>query len=140
MKFEQLLTLFQATHRELQKRAARSVDIALVIRNWLFGWYIVEFEQDGTDRAELYGKNLINRLSEELKNLGLKGVSSTNLKQCRIFYSSYGEIGQALPDQSLDQSTGWQKIRKYRDTSRISRRPQEVKFKLLSPGTEVKSI
>jgi predicted nuclease of restriction endonuclease-like (RecB) superfamily len=111
MKFEQLLTLFQETHRELQHRAARSVDIALVIRNWLFGWYIVEFEQGGADRAELYGKNLINRLSEELKNLGLKGVSSTNLKQCRIFYSSYREIGQALPDQSLGQSTGWQKIR-----------------------------
>jgi len=111
MKFEHLLTLFQETHRELQKRAARSVDIALVIRNWLFGWYIVEFEQGGADRAELYGKNLINRLSEELKNRGLKGVSSTNLKQCRIFYSSYKEIGQALPDQSLDQSTGWQKIR-----------------------------
>jgi predicted nuclease of restriction endonuclease-like (RecB) superfamily len=111
MKFEQLLTLFQETHRELQQRAARSVDIALVIRNWLFGWYIVEFEQGGADRAELYGKNLINRLSEELKNLGLKGVSSTNLKQCRIFYTSYREIGQALPDQSLGQSTGWQKIR-----------------------------
>lgn len=29
MKFEQLLTLFQETHRELQKRAAQSVDIAL---------------------------------------------------------------------------------------------------------------
>ena len=45
MKFEQLLTLFQETHRELQQRAARSVDIALVVRNWLFGWYIVEFEK-----------------------------------------------------------------------------------------------
>ncbi|MCX5829025.1 MAG: PDDEXK nuclease domain-containing protein [Deltaproteobacteria bacterium] len=111
MKFEQLLTLFQETHRELQKRAARSVDIALVIRNWLFGWYIVEFEQGGAARVELYGKNLINRLSEELKSLGLKGVSSTSLKQCRIFYSSYREIGQAVPDQSLGQSTGWQKIR-----------------------------
>jgi len=32
MKFEQLLTLFQETHLELQKRAAQSVDIALVIR------------------------------------------------------------------------------------------------------------
>lgn len=111
MKFEQLLTLFQETHLELQKRAVRSVDIALVIRNWLFGWYIVEFEEGGADRAELYGKNLINRLSEELKGLGLKGVSSTSLKQCRVFYTAYREIGQALPDQSLGKSTGWQKIR-----------------------------
>ena len=67
-----MLPIFHDTHRELQTRAARSVDIALVIRNWLFGWYIVEFEQGGADRAELYGKNLNNRLSEELKGLGLK--------------------------------------------------------------------
>lgn len=111
MKFEQLLTLFHETHRELQTRAARSVDIALVIRNWLFGWYIVEFEQGGADRAELYGKNLINRLSAELKGLGLKGVSPTSLKQCRSFYTAYREIGQALSDQSSSQSIGWQKIR-----------------------------
>ena len=113
MQFEQLLTLFQETHRELQNRAARSVDIALVVRNWLFGWYMVEFEQAGADRAEHYGKSLINRLSGELKSLGLKGVSPTSLKQCRAFYTAYREISQALSDQSTatEQSTGWQKIR-----------------------------
>ena len=100
MQFEQLLTLFQETHRELQNRAARSVDIALVVRNWLFGWYMVEFEQAGADRAEHYGKNLINRLSAELKGLGLKGVSPTSLKQCRAFYTAYREISQTLSDQS----------------------------------------
>ena len=111
MKFEQLLILFQETHRELQNRAARSVDIALVVRNWLFGWYMVEFEQAGADRAELYGKNLINRLSEELKGLGLKGVSSTSLKQYRAFYTAYKEISQAVSDPSSGQNTWWQKIR-----------------------------
>jgi predicted nuclease of restriction endonuclease-like (RecB) superfamily len=111
MEFIQLLTLFQETHRELQNRSARSVDIALVVRNWLFGWYIVEFEQAGADRAELYGKNLINRLSAELKTLGLKGVSSTSLKQFRAFYSAYQNIGQTLPDQCLTQTTDWQNIR-----------------------------
>jgi predicted nuclease of restriction endonuclease-like (RecB) superfamily len=111
MQFEQLLTLFQETHRELQNRAARSVDIALVVRNWLFGWYMVEFEQAGADRAEHYGKNLINRLSAELKSLGLKGVSPTSLKQCRAFYTAYREISQTLSDQSTAESTEWQKIR-----------------------------
>ena len=110
MEFEQLLTLFKETHQELQKRAARSVDITLVIRNWLFGWYIVEFEQGEATRAELYGKKLINRLSSELKAAGLTGVSATSLKQCRVFYTAYREIGQALPDQSLNASTGWQEI------------------------------
>ncbi len=100
MNYKQLLILFKDTHRELQHKAARSVDTALVIRNWLFGWYIVEFEQGGAERTELYGKNLMNRLSQELKSIGLKGVSKTSLKQCRTFYLAYDKIGQAVPDQS----------------------------------------
>lgn len=111
MKIEQLLTLFHETHPELQTRAARSVDISLVIRNWLFGWYIMEFEQGGADRAKLYGKNLANRLSEELKGLGLKGVSPASLKQCRSSYTAHGEIVQTLSDQSSSHSIGWQNIR-----------------------------
>ncbi len=106
MEFEQLLTLFKETHQELQKRAARSVDITLVIRNWLFGWYIVEFEQGDATRAELYGKKLIDRLSAELKAAGLTGVSPTSLKQCRVFYNAYREIGQALPVESLNENAG----------------------------------
>lgn len=110
MKFEQLLTLFQETHRELQQRAARSVDIALVIRNWLFGWYIVEFEQGGADRAELYGKRLIKRIAEELTARLGRGFSKRSLEQYRRFYDCYREIAQALPAQSLDNSLGWKKI------------------------------
>ena len=39
--FENLIKLFEQTQNELQRQAARSVDIGLVVRNWLFGWYIV---------------------------------------------------------------------------------------------------
>lgn len=102
MNYQQLLALFKETHRELQQRAARSVDISLVIRNWLFGWYIVEFEQGGAERAELYGKRLIDKLSRELKTLGVKGISSTSLRQCRTFYLAYNKIGQTVPAQSSD--------------------------------------
>ncbi|MBI4683809.1 MAG: DUF1016 family protein [Nitrospirae bacterium] len=109
MKFEQLLTLFQETHLELQKRAARSVDIALVIRNWLFGWYIVEFEQGGADRAELYGKRLIERIADELTARLGRGFSKRSLEQYRRFYDCYREIAQAVPAQSLES---WQEIRK----------------------------
>ena len=105
MKFDQLIKLFQKTHKDLQAQAVHSVDIALVVRNWLFGWYIVEFEQGGAGRSELYGKELINRLSNELKKRGLKGISPTNLKQCRSFYSAYREIGQTASDQSLETET-----------------------------------
>jgi predicted nuclease of restriction endonuclease-like (RecB) superfamily len=101
MDFEKLLTLFKETHLELQNRAARSVDISLVVRNWLFGWYLVEFEQAGADRSEIYGKKLIDRVAESLKKHGLKGVSATNLRKFREFYLVYSEIQQAVPVESF---------------------------------------
>ncbi len=109
-ELEKLVDLFSATQAAMQAQAARSVDIALVVRNWMFGWYIVEYENGGAGRAELYGKKLIKRLSEELKTLGFKGVSQTSLKQYRLFYESYKEIGQALPDQSLNNVECIEKI------------------------------
>ena len=68
--FEKLVSLFEHTHSTMQARAVRSVDIALVVRNWLFGWYIVEFEKGGSERAEMYGKALIDRLAIRLKGNG----------------------------------------------------------------------
>ena len=102
LEFGKLLELFKQTQTTMQTQAARSIDTSLVVRNWLFGWYIVEFENGGAERTELYGKKLLQRLSTDLKQLGLKGVSLTNLKQFRFFYETYKEIGQALPDQSLE--------------------------------------
>jgi len=78
------------------------VNIALVVRNWLFGWYIVEFEKGGAKRTELYGKKRIKQLSEELGRRGLKGVSAKNLKQFRLFYLTYQKIGQTVSAQSLE--------------------------------------
>ncbi len=96
--FENLVELFEQTHRTLQQRAARSVDLTLVVRNWLFGWYIVEYEQCGEDRAR-YGSRLLASLSNRLKVLGMKGNSPTRLKLYRSFYQQHKEIGPALSDQ-----------------------------------------
>ena len=108
--FIKLVELFQSTNTEMQKRVATSINISLVVRNWLFGWYIVEFEQSGASRKELYGTRLIQRLAEKLKVTGLKGVSVTNLKKFRNFYSEYKEIRQALPDQSLVEDISLKKL------------------------------
>lgn len=102
MKLGGLVGLFEQTQTAMQTQAARSMDIALVVRNWLFGWYIVEFENGGADRAELYGKALIKRLAEELKTSGLKGMSQTNLRKFREFYLAYPKIQQALPVTSSE--------------------------------------
>lgn len=101
---DELIKIFEQTHRTMKNQAARSVDIALVVRNWLFGWYITEFENGGADRKVLYGKELIKNLSEKLtSNLG-KGFSKRSLEQYRRFYLTYSEIAQALPAQSLPKT------------------------------------
>ncbi len=99
MNFEQLVTLCQQTHEEVQQRAVRAVDLSLVIRNWLFGGYIVEFEQRGADRAA-YGTSLMDALTARLRPLGIKGVSATRLRLYRSFYLVYHQIGPAVSDQS----------------------------------------
>ena len=40
--FERLVVLCQRTHEETRRSAVRAIDRSLVVRNWLFGWYIVE--------------------------------------------------------------------------------------------------
>ena len=103
-EFQQLVDLCKQTHQEMQRRASRSVDAYLVARNWLFGWYIVEYEQKGADRAE-YGAQLIKRLSEELgKQLG-KGFSSRALEQCRKFYMTRKKISQTVSAEFKDGMT-----------------------------------
>ncbi len=112
--FDALVQLCHLTHQEMQYRASRTVDTYLVVRNWLFGWYVVEFENGNASRAELYGKSLIVSLADTLKKAQIKGVSATSLKLCRTFYLNYPsalqslpkeliEIGQSLPDQSFPE-------------------------------------
>lgn len=98
-----LVQALNATHQRLQTQAARSVDTALVVRNWLFGWHIVEFENGAAQRQELYGKSLVDKLSIELMAQGIKGVSPTNLRLCRSFYQSFREIQQTLSVESFQE-------------------------------------
>ncbi len=100
LTLQDLVARLEATHQRLQLQAARSVDIALVVRNWLFGYYIVEFEKGSAGHAELYGKKLIDRLAASLTERGLKGISPTNLRKFRAFYEAYPEIQQTVSVES----------------------------------------
>ena len=95
-EFERLVELCRRAHEETRRSAARAVDRSLVVRNWLFGWYIVEYEGGGSARRELYGKELINRLSDRLRANGIKGCSPTSLRKCREFYQVFIEIQQTV--------------------------------------------
>jgi predicted nuclease of restriction endonuclease-like (RecB) superfamily len=111
--FTDLLQVLTHTHRSLQQQAARSVDVALVVRNWLFGWYIVQFEQGNAEHAVLYGKKLMQRLAEGLSSRGISGASPTSLRQCRSFFLAYEKMQQTASVESLPEvlkqhfSLGW---------------------------------
>jgi hypothetical protein len=98
--FQQLVDICQRTNEEMRLRAAKAVDLSLVVRNWLFGCHIVEFENGGAERSALYGKKLISQLSARLRQGGIKGVSPTNLRKFREFYLAYPEIQQTVSVKS----------------------------------------
>ena len=45
MNFNQLTKTLLVTHNEFYQNAVKAINIGLTLRNWLFGFYIVEFEQ-----------------------------------------------------------------------------------------------
>lgn len=92
--FELLVNSIQLTHHSLQQNGLRTINKHLTIRNWLVGYYIVEFEQKGSDKAK-YGTNLLTELS---KSINIKGLSETSLKLNRQFYSTYPQLGNIIPD------------------------------------------
>lgn len=101
MKFDQLVTSIEQTHKHFQQQAAKAVNVSLTIRNWLIGFYIVEFEQNGTERAA-YGEMLIQKLVDQIQ---IKGLGETNLKTMRIFYQAYpffdASIRSLMPQNEL---------------------------------------
>jgi predicted nuclease of restriction endonuclease-like (RecB) superfamily len=85
---EDLIHNIAITHRHFQLQAVKAINRALTIRNWMIGWYIVEFEQQGKDKAQ-YGSALLNTLA---KKLAIKGLVSAELSRCRQFYLYYPQI------------------------------------------------
>lgn len=102
MKFTELIQSIYDTHDYLQNKAISAVNQSLTIRNWLIGLYIVEYEQNGEDRAK-YGAKLIPSIAQELKERKVKGLAFRNLNYCRLFYQVYPRIIEVLDRQSLPE-------------------------------------
>jgi predicted nuclease of restriction endonuclease-like (RecB) superfamily len=95
LNLQKLISQIQSLDTSLKQEANKAVNRLLTMRNWLIGYYIVEYEQKGEDKAK-YGNNLLNILS---RSLDIKGLSETNLKINRLFYISYPQIRQILPNE-----------------------------------------
>jgi predicted nuclease of restriction endonuclease-like (RecB) superfamily len=101
--FDSLVTSIIQIHQEAQAFATKAVNIGLTLRNWFIGHRIVEFEQNGADRAG-YGENLITTLSQRLATHGLSQVTPRELRRYRKLYQVYPQIWQSVTAKSLEAS------------------------------------
>lgn len=95
MKFEILADAIKRINDKAGNAAKSAVNQLMTLRNWAIGYYIVEYEQGGSDRAE-YGTHLLKNLEKEIAQ---KGMNSTLFKHCRNFYLLYPQIGATVSDQ-----------------------------------------
>lgn len=73
---------------DARKQLAVAVNNVLVETYWHIGKHIVEYEQNGNERAE-YGSGLLNRLSRDLTERYGRGFNRNNLQYMRKFYTVF---------------------------------------------------
>lgn len=88
MNFKELIIALSKINEELREQSIRAVNTSLTLRNWFFGFYILEFEQNGKDRAG-YGKALLAKIAAEMNALGIPNTDERELRRYRQFYITY---------------------------------------------------
>lgn len=98
--FEHLTQLVEQVHNSAYSSSVKAINRFATIRNYIIGFYIVEYEQDGSDRAK-YGDKLLKRLAERINK---RGINETLLKVSRAFYLNYPQIQSYLAGKSATSS------------------------------------
>ena len=91
--FEGLVSQIERTNDALRNNARLVINRHVTAKAWLTGYYIVVYEQNGSDRAK-YGERLLQNLA---KRLGNQYALST-LKLYRLFYLTYSQLGSVISD------------------------------------------
>ena len=86
--FEILETKVIKLLENARSQIVTNINTTMVYTNFEIGRYIVEYEQNGKDRAE-YGKSVLKNLSQKLSNRFGRGYSEDNLSNMRKFYLCY---------------------------------------------------
>ena len=95
-RYSQLVSAIASLNTQMVTRVATVANQALVLRNWIVGAYIVEFEQNGADRAK-YGARLLETLAEDLASKSVNGLGVGVLGRCRQLFLAYPKIGDRIP-------------------------------------------
>lgn len=86
--YEQLISNIGDILTAGRKRVATAINSVLVQSYWAIGQHIVEYEQNGNERAE-YGSKLLDRLSSDLKERYGVGFNRNNLQYMRKLYTAF---------------------------------------------------
>ena len=86
--YDSLLCNIGSELRRGRERAVSAVNAAMVETYWHIGQYIVEFEQNGNEKAE-YGSLLLHQLSKDLTDRYGSGFSISNVYRMRELYIEY---------------------------------------------------
>lgn len=106
MNFDSLVHTIHSVQDALQEQAAHAVNLALTARNWLIGYYIVEFEQHGEDRAE-YGEQLLKKLETSIKK---KGMTERRFREFRRLYIVYPQLGSEVAKYLVSLPIGFRNL------------------------------
>ena len=100
LSFDELSVCVKDLHSIAYSSAVKAINRFATIKNFLIGFYIVEYEQNGKDRAT-YGEKLLKKLEEKIKT---KGLNETLFKICRQFYLNYPQVKDFLLQKSATAS------------------------------------
>lgn len=95
LSFENLAGAIASLDDTFARFAKKAVNVSLTLRNWAIGFYIREYEQTGSDRAQ-YGEALLENLADRVQKLGMNRSSARELRRYRQLYQVYPHIWQAV--------------------------------------------
>jgi len=122
--FDHLSELVLQLHDSAYSATVKAINRFATIRNYVIGFYIVEYEQHGNDRAK-YGDRLLKRLSERVNR---RGINETLLTNSRKFYLTYPQIKDYLTAISPTAS------------EKSAEKSSTLSDKFITPATELVSM
>ncbi len=89
-------------HELFAAKAKHAVNLSLTLRNWLIGFYIVEYQLHGADRAT-YGDKVVSILAKALKDLSNCGQFELYkyMRFFRVYPMILGTVSTQLAPSSL---------------------------------------
>lgn len=97
--FEGLYNTVTRVDKAFADNTAKAINKNLTARNWLIGFYIVNYEQNGNDRAK-YGARTLQKLAERLHS---KSLSYRNLKLFRQFFMEFPSLANPIIDYVVNE-------------------------------------